>query len=143
MTSENEGPPATRSWKPRLAHTMLRVRDLDRSLHFYVDLLGMQVLRSTDYPDGEFTNTFISYGPESDYPAIELTHNWGKAEAYTHGDGYGHIALDVHGFCQYLASAGVKITRPPGPMKHGTRILAFLEDPDGYKVEIAQPYRSD
>ncbi len=136
---------AARNWQPRLAHTMLRVKDLDRSLKFYVGLLGMQVLRSTEYPDGKFTNTFIGYGPESQFPAIELTYNWGREAPYTHGDGYGHIALDVedvYGFCEHLARAGVKITRPPGPMKHGTRVLAFIEDPDGYKVEIAQPWRA-
>jgi lactoylglutathione lyase len=122
---------------------MLRVTDLKQSLRFYVDLLGMKVLRSTDYPEGRFTNTFIGYGPEAEYPAIELTHNW-DTSSYSHGDAYGHIALDVedvHGFCEHLAAAGVKIVRPPGPMKHGTRVLAFIEDPDGYRVEIAQPYR--
>lgn len=142
MTAKDVAEP--RHWKPRLAHLMLRVKDLDRSLAFYTGLLGMKVLRSTDYPDGKFTNTFIGYGPEQEVGAIELTHNWDRQEPYTHGDGYGHFAIDVedvYGFCEHLAKAGVTITRPPGPMKHGTRVLAFIKDPDGYVIEIAQPYR--
>ena len=113
----------------RLAHTMLRVLDLESSLKFYCDILGMQVLRRTDYPDGRFTNTFIGYGPETEFPALELTYNWDQKESYNKGDGWGHICID-------LAAIGVKITRPPGPMKHGTRVIAFCEDPDGYKVEL-------
>lgn len=131
--------------RPRLAHTMLRVRDLKKSLDFYTGLLGMRVLRSTDYPGGKFTNTFIGYGPEGTHPAIELTHNWEREEVYDKGDGWGHLAIevdDVRGFCEKLAAAGVKITRPPGPMKHGTRVLAFIEDPDGYKVELNEPLES-
>lgn len=123
----------------RLAHVMLRVVDLDASLKFYCDILGMQVLRRTDYPDGKFTNTFIGYGPEESFPALELTSNWGHKEPYEKGEGYGHICIetpDVYKACEELAAAGVKITRPPGPMKHGTRIIAFCEDPDGYKVEL-------
>ena len=142
MTTMDPG--GSPQWKPRLSHLMLRVKDLDRSLHFYTQLLGMHVLRRTDYPEGKFTNTFIAYGPEDAFPAIELTHNWDRDKPYLHGDGYGHFAIDVedvYGFCEHLAKAGVTIVRPAGPMKHGTRVLAFVEDPDGYKVEIAQPYR--
>ncbi len=123
----------------RLAHTMLRVRDTDKSLKFYCDILGMKVLRRTDYPEGKFTNTFIGYGPETEYPTLELTCNWDREDAYDKGDGWGHVCIetdDVYQTCDDLASIGVKITRPPGPMKHGTRIIAFCEDPDGYKVEL-------
>lgn len=123
----------------RLAHTMMRVRDLDASLKFYCEILGMQVLRRTDYPDGRFTNTFIGYGPEAEFPTLELTHNWDTAEAYDKGNGWGHICIetpDVYKACAELAAAGVNITRPAGPMKHGTRVIAFCEDPDGYKVEL-------
>ena len=123
----------------RLAHTMMRVRDLEASLNFYCNILGMQVLRRTDYPDGKFTNTFIGYGPEAEYPTLELTHNWDQEEPYDKGDGWGHICIetpDVYKACEELAAAGVTITRPAGPMKHGTRVIAFCEDPDGYKVEL-------
>ena len=128
--------------QPRLAHTMLRVRDLEKSLHFYVTLLGMRVLRRTDYPEGRFTNTFIGYGAEQRFPAIELTCNWDRHEPYDKGDGFGHIAFEVSNvaeFCERLVSGGARMVRPPGPMRHGTRVIAFLEDPDGYKVEISEP----
>ena len=123
----------------RLAHTMLRVQNLELSLKFYCDILGMKVLRKTDYPDGKFTNTFIGYGPETEFPTLELTYNWGQEEPYDKGNGWGHICIetpDVYKACESMSSAGIKITRPPGPMKHGTRIIAFCEDPDGYKVEL-------
>ena len=123
----------------RLAHTMLRVQNLELSLKFYCDILGMKVLRKTDYPDGKFTNTFIGYGPETEFPTLELTYNWGQEEPYDKGDGWGHICIetpDVYKACESMSSAGIKITRPPGPMKHGTRVIAFCEDPDGYKVEL-------
>jgi len=123
----------------RLAHTMLRVLDLESSLKFYCEILGMQVLRRTDYPDGRFTNTFIGYGPEAEFPTLELTYNWDQKDSYNKGDGWGHICietLDVYKACEDLAANGIKITRPPGPMKHGTRVIAFCEDPDGYKVEL-------
>ena len=125
--------------KFRLAHTMLRVLDLEDSLKFYCEILGMQVLRRTDYPDGRFTNTFIGYGPEAEFPTLELTHNWDQKDSYNKGDGWGHICIetpDVYKACEDLAANGIKITRPPGPMKHGTRVIAFCEDPDGYKVEL-------
>ena len=123
----------------RLAHTMLRVSDLERSLDFYIRLLGMKVLRRTDYPDGKFTNTFIGYGLEEDSPTLELTHNWEQGEALDLGNAWGHICVevpDVYAACKELESAGVTISRPAGPMKHGTRVIAFIVDPDGYKVEL-------
>ena len=123
----------------RLAHTMLRVLDLELSLKFYCEILGMKVLRRTDYPEGRFTNTFIGYGAEVSFPTLELTHNWDQKEPYDKENGWGHICIetpDVYKACEELSSAGIKITRPPGPMKHGTRVIAFCEDPDGYKVEL-------
>ena len=131
----------TQSQQPvyRLAHTMLRVLDLEKSLHFYCDILGMQVLRRTDYPGGRFTNTFIGYGAEETFPTLELTHNWDQQEHYNKGNAWGHICIetpDVYKACEYLAGEGVKIVKPAAPMKHGTRILAFVEDPDGYLVEL-------
>jgi len=123
----------------RLLHTMLRVLDLEKSLDFYVNKMGMQLLRKKDYPTGEFTLAFVGYGDEDAQAVIELTHNWGQKEPYTIGSGYGHIAFgvpDIYGLCGRLGAAGVKITRPPGPMKHGGSVIAFIEDPDGYKIEL-------
>lgn len=125
----------------RLLHVMLRVRDLEKSLDFYCGKLGMKLLRRNDYPGGEFTLAFVGYGDESETAVIELTHNWGREEPYALGDGYGHVALgvsDIYGLCERLAAEGVSIPRAPGPMKHGTTVIAFLEDPDGYKVELIQ-----
>ncbi|MGL5942852.1 MAG: lactoylglutathione lyase [Waterburya sp.] len=124
----------------RMLHTMLRVGDLDKSLGFYCDILGMQLLRRKDYPGGEFTLAFVGYGDEKDNTVIELTYNWG-VEKYDLGEGYGHIALgvdDIYGTCDRIKSQGGKVTREPGPMKHGTTVIAFVEDPDGYKVELIQ-----
>ncbi len=123
----------------RLAHTMMRVMDMDKSLAFYCGILGMEVQRRTDYPEGKFTNTFIGYGPEATSPCLELTANWDQEAPYQKGNGWGHICIetpDVYKACEDLAAAGVNITRPPGPMKNGTRVIAFCEDPDGYKVEL-------
>ena len=128
----------------RLAHTMLRILNLDASLKFYCEILGMKVLRQTDYPDGRFTNTFIGYGPEIEYPTLELTYNWDQKESYEKGNGWGHICIetpDVYKACEDLTKLGVNITRKPGPMKHGTRVIAFCEDPDGYKVELNEPIK--
>ena len=125
----------------RLLHTMIRVRDLEKSLDFYTRLLGMQVLRRTDFPDGKFTLAFVGYGPEIDHTVVELTHNWDQAEPYQLGTGFGHLAIgapDIYGACEVLAKEGVKIPRPPGPMKHGSTIIAFIEDPDGYKIELIE-----
>jgi lactoylglutathione lyase len=124
----------------RMLHTMLRVYDLDKSIGFYTGLLGMKLLRRKDYPDGKFTLAFVGYGSEAETAVIELTHNWDH-EPYELGSGYGHIALgvpDIYGTCEKLAAAGAKITRPPGPMKHGATVIAFIEDPDGYKIELIE-----
>ena len=133
--------PAVEAGKARLLHTMLRVKDLDKSLHFYTELLGMKLLRKRDYPTGKFTLAFVGYGDESDSTAIELTHNWEQAEAYSLGSGFGHLAVsvpDVYKACERLAAAGVKIPRPAGPMAHGGSVIAFIEDPDGYRIELIQ-----
>ena len=122
----------------RLLHTMLRVGDLSRSLSFYVDILGMKLLRKKDYPEGKFTLAFLGYGAEEDTTVLELTHNW-DMHHYSLGDGYGHIAIgvgDVYVACEQIRSSGGNIVREPGPMKHGRTVLAFVEDPDGYKIEL-------
>ncbi|MEB2416687.1 lactoylglutathione lyase [Citrobacter sp. R-1.5.2] len=124
----------------RLLHTMLRVGDLDASIKFYTDVLGMRLLRRNDYPEGRFTLAFVGYGPESDTAVIELTHNW-DTEKYEIGTGYGHIALEVedaYQACDSVREQGGKVTREAGPMKHGTTVIAFVEDPDGYKIEFIQ-----
>jgi lactoylglutathione lyase len=124
----------------RLLHTMLRVRDLDRSLHFYCDLLGMKLLRRKDYPGGRFTLAFVGYGDESETAVLELTHNWDGRD-YELGTAFGHVALGVdgiHAVCDRLRAQGVPIPREPGPMQHGTTVIAFLEDPDGYKIELIE-----
>ena len=128
----------TGNW--RFLHTMIRVGDLDRSIGFYTGLLGMRLLRRTDYPEGRFTLAFVGYGEESNHTVIELTHNW-DTESYDLGTGFGHLALgvaDIAQTCAALAAAGAKIVRPPGPMKHGSTIIAFVEDPDGYRIELIQ-----
>jgi len=127
--------------QPRLLHTMIRVKDLDRSIDFYTRHLGMKVLRQKDYEGGRFTNTFVGYGDEDAHTVIEMTHNWDQAEPYSHGSGFGHLAVgvpDIYETCRQLEAEGVKIPRPPGPMKHGTTEIAFIEDPDGYKLELIQ-----
>ena len=124
----------------RLLHTMLRVGDLERSLTFYTEVLGMSLLRRKDYPDGRFTLAFVGYGDESDTAVLELTHNW-DTSSYEIGTGYGHIALgvdDIQATCEAMAAKGGRVVRPPGAMKHGTTVIAFVEDPDGYKVELIQ-----
>ena len=122
----------------RILHTMLRVGDQDRSIQFYTEVLGMQVLRQKEYPEGRFTNTFIGYGDESEQAAIELTYNW-DTDAYDLGTGYGHIALevdDVYQATDQIRNRGGKIIREAGPMNAGTTIIAFVEDPDGYPIEL-------
>jgi lactoylglutathione lyase len=124
----------------RLLHTMLRVGDLERSLAFYTDVLGMTLLRRRDYPSGRFTLAFVGYGDERDTAVLELTHNWDTPH-YDIGTGYGHIALgvdDIHATCAAIAERGGRVVREPGPMKHGSTVIAFVEDPDGYKVELIQ-----
>lgn len=122
----------------RILHTMLRVGDQDRSIKFYTEVLGMKVLRQKEYPDGQFTNTFIGYGDESEQAAIELTYNW-DTDAYELGNGYGHIALevdDVYAATEEIRQRGGNIIREAGPMNAGTTIIAFVEDPDGYQIEL-------
>ena len=124
----------------RLLHTMLRVGDLDRSIDFYTNVLGMKVLRRKDYPDGKFTLAFVGYGDESETAVIELTHNW-DTKKYDIGTGYGHIAIGVPNAakaCDAVRAKGGKVTREAGPMKHGTTVIAFVEDPDGYKTEFIE-----
>ncbi|WP_432723328.1 lactoylglutathione lyase [Jeongeupia wiesaeckerbachi] len=126
----------------RLLHTMLRVGDLDRALAFYTDVLGMRLLRRQDYPEGRFTLAFVGYGDETDTAVIELTHNWDTA-AYELGNAYGHIAIqtdDIVATCEAVRLKGGKVVREPGPMKHGTTVIAFVEDPDGYKIEFIQKH---
>ena len=125
----------------RFLHTMIRVRDLEKSLKFYTGLLGMTLLRRKDYPEGKFTLAFVGYGPESEAAVVELTHNWDREERYDLGNGFGHLALgvgDIYAVCEELKMAGARVVREPGPMKHGTTHIAFIEDPDGYKIELIQ-----
>ncbi len=124
----------------RLLHTMLRVSDLERSLQFYTDLLGMKLLRRKDYPEGRFTLAFVGYHEESEGAVLELTHNW-DTKTYDLGSGFGHLAIEVddaYATCARIKAQGGKVTREAGPMKHGTTIIAFVEDPDGYKIEFIQ-----
>jgi lactoylglutathione lyase len=124
----------------RVLHTMIRVGDLDRSINFYTEVLGMRLLRKKDYPDGKFTLAFVGYGPESEQAVIELTHNW-DTSTYDLGNGFGHIALaveDAYAACAEIKQRGGKVVREAGPMKHGTTVIAFVEDPDGYKIELIQ-----
>ena len=127
--------------KFRMLHTMIRVRDLDKSLDFYTRLMGMRELRRKDYPSGQFTLAFVGYGDEDSQTVVELTHNWGQEEPYDLGSGFGHLAIgvpDIYATCDRLAAEQVKIPRPPGPMKHGGSVIAFIEDPDGYKIELIE-----
>ena len=124
----------------RLLHTMLRVGDLERSITFYTEVLGMRLLRRKDYPGGRFTLAFVGYGEESDTTVLELTHNW-DTSSYEIGSGYGHIAIgvaDIHDVCDQIRSKGGRVAREPGPMKNGTTVIAFVEDPDGYRVELIE-----
>ena len=124
----------------RILHTMLRVGDLKRSIDFYTEVLGMRLLRQSDYPNGRFTLAFVGYGDEKDEAALELTHNW-DTDSYDLGDGYGHIAVEVddaYKACDAVKARGGKVTREAGPMKHGTTVIAFVRDPDGYMIEFIQ-----
>src|SRR5438477_3262088 len=128
----------------RFLHTMLRVKDLDKSLHFYTEQLGMKLLRKRDYPTGKFTLAFVGYGDENDSTVVELTHNWEQAEPYSLGSGFGHLAVsvpDVYKSCEQLAAAGVKIPRPAGPMAHGGAVIALFKDDDGDRIDLVlRPY---
>jgi lactoylglutathione lyase len=124
----------------RILHTMLRVIDLQRSIDFYTEVLGMRILRKTDYAGGRFTNAFVGYEDESKAAVLELTHNW-DTKSYDLGNAFGHVALEVddaYKACDEVRKRGGKVTREPGPMKHGTTVIAFVEDPDGYKIEFVQ-----
>jgi lactoylglutathione lyase len=124
----------------RILHTMLRVADLERSLRFYTEVLGMRLLRRKDYPEGKFTLAFVGYGDETDTAVLELTHNWG-VDKYELGNAYGHIAIavdDAYKACEEVKRRGGKVTREAGPMKHGTTVIAFIEDPDTYKIELIE-----
>ncbi|MDY6956803.1 MAG: lactoylglutathione lyase [Pseudomonadota bacterium] len=124
----------------RIAHTMLRVGNLERSIAFYTDVMGMRVLRRREYPEGRFTLAFVGYGEESDSAVIELTYNW-DIDHYEPGSGYGHIAIetaDIYACCEQVRTRGGSITREPGPMKHGQTHIAFVRDPDGYAIELIQ-----
>jgi len=124
----------------RILHTMLRVGDLERSLDFYTNVLGMRLLRRTDYPEGKFTLAFVGYYDENAGAVLELTHNWG-VDRYDLGTGYGHVAVEVEDAaraCDRVRQRGGRVTREAGPMKHGTTVIAFVEDPDGYKIEFIE-----
>ena len=124
----------------RILHTMLRVGNLDRSIDFYTGVLGMRLLRRREFPDGRFTLAFVGYGEETDSAVIELTYNWG-VEKYEAGTGFGHVAIavkDAHRACAEVKERGGRVVREAGPMKHGTTVIAFVEDPDGYKIELIQ-----
>ena len=124
----------------RMLHTMLRVGNLEQSLQFYCDVLGMTLLRQREYPTGEFTLAFVGYGDESQQAVIELTYNWG-VEQYELGNAFGHVAIgvdDIYATCDKIKAKGGKVSREPGPMKHGSTVIAFVEDPNGYKIELIQ-----
>jgi len=127
----------------RIMHTMIRVGDLDRSITFYKTHFGMEAIRTIDVPDGRYTNVFIGYGSEAEDPMIELTYNYG-VEQYERGTGFGHLAIgvaDIQATCEAMRAAGVNIVREPGPVKFGTTIIAFVDDPDGYRIELIQERR--
>jgi lactoylglutathione lyase len=129
------------STEARMLHTMIRVKDLESSIDFYTRLLGMKLLSQTDYEGGKFTLAFVGYGDSTANTVIELTHNWDQDTAYDLGNGFGHVAIgvpDIYGTCKQLEAEGVNMPRPPGPMMHGTTVIAFVDDPDGYKIELVE-----
>ena len=127
--------------KFKYLHTMIRVMDLDKSIDFYTKFFNMQLIRKNDFPGGKFSLAFLGYGPESNNTVLELTYNWEQTEAYDKGNGWGHIAIgveDIYNLCDDLENSGLEIIRKPGPMKHGTTLIAFIKDPDGYSIELIQ-----
>ena len=127
--------------QPRTLHTMLRVKDLEKSVQFYTGAMGMKELRRREVPEGKYTLVFVGYAEESEQAAVELTFNWDQTDGYDLGTGFGHLAVglpDVYKACEEMRAAGAKITREPGPVKFGTTVIAFVEDPDGYKIELIQ-----
>ena len=146
----NDEPQAETEWKkikatkPRIRHTMLRVKNMETSIDFYTRLFGMTLYRRRDSEGGKYTTAFLGYGDENEQPAIELTYNWGQDDGYDIGSGFGHIAIgvpDIYGFCEMLEKEGVEIPRPVGPLKHAgpnASIIAFVKDPDGYMIELGE-----
>jgi lactoylglutathione lyase len=129
------------SEKFKYLHTMIRVIDLEKSIEFYTNFFNMKLIRKKDFPGGKFTLAFLGYGPEESNTVLELTHNWDQTENYDKGNGWGHIALgvkDIYNLCDDLENNGVILTRKPGPMKHGSTIIAFIQDPDGYSIELIE-----
>jgi len=127
--------------EPRMLHTMIRVRDLDRSVGFYTGPMGMKELRRREVPEGRYTLAFVGYGDEQSQAVVELTYNWDQEQPYEIGSGFGHLAVglpDIKTACQRVRAAGGKVTREPGPVKFGTTVIAFVEDPDGYKIELIE-----
>ena len=125
----------------KLLHTMIRVYDLEKSIDFYTRLMGMKLLRRKEFSEGRFTLAFVGYGEEKEGTVIELTYNWDQKECYKMGNAFGHLAIgvkDIYGVCKILEEEGVPVPRPAGPMKGGERIIAFVEDPDGYKIELIE-----
>lgn len=142
METATEAKPAAQGeTKTRFLHTMLRVFDLDKSIDFYTRLLGMKLLRKRETPEGRYSLAFVGYDDEANGTVLELTYNWDQKEPYALGTAFGHLAIgvsDLYGTCERLAKEGVKIPRPPGPLKFGTTHIAFIEDPDGYRIEVIQ-----
>lgn len=127
--------------KFKYLHTMIRVMDLDKSIDFYTKFFNMQLIRKNDFPGGKFSLAFLGYGPESNNTVLELTYNWEQTETYDKGNGWGHIAIgveDIYNLCDDLENSGLEIIRKPGPMKHGTTLIAFIKDPDGYSIELIE-----
>jgi lactoylglutathione lyase len=138
-TAEKKAPGKPAVGKARMLHTMIRVLDLDKSIDFYTNKLGMTLSRRSDNETGRYTVAFVGYGDEKDATVVELTHNWDRKEPYDLGTAFGHLAIgvdDIYGICAQLAADGVKVPRPAGPVKGGTTVIAFIEDPDGYKIEL-------
>ena len=125
----------------RLLHTMVRVKDLDKSIDFYTRLMGMKEMRRMEVPAAKYTNVFVGYDPDPNTPMVELTYNWGQEKPYELGTGFGHLAIgvtDVAATCELVRAGGGRVAREAGPLQHGTTIIAFVEDPDGYKIELIQ-----